>query len=208
MLSVLALGLSVTTHLSAARPYPHRPIVLVCPWAAGGGTDIVSRNVAAHLETQLHVPVNVINATGGKGVTGHSRGLRARPDGYTLTMITLELNMMHWSGLTSLTVADCEPLVSLNEDYAALFVLAGAPWKTLPELEQAIRAYSGPAGGVGHRQWRGLAPGRRWVARCRRALRGRRQLGLLHRRRSIPAGAHRRWTGHGLLQPARSPSTV
>ena len=54
-------------------------------------------------------------------------------------MITLELNTMHWSGLTSLTVADCAPLVSLNEDYAALYVMADAPWRSLPELEAAIR---------------------------------------------------------------------
>ncbi len=85
------------------------------------------------------MPVNVINATGGKGVTGHSRGLDARPDGYTLQMATLELNMMHWTGLTDLTYKDCIPLMSLNEDYAALFVRTDAPWQTLGELEQAIR---------------------------------------------------------------------
>ncbi|MEZ6113523.1 MAG: tripartite tricarboxylate transporter substrate-binding protein [Pirellulaceae bacterium] len=123
--------------------YPSRPITLVCPWAAGGGTDRVSRQMAAHLETELGVPVNVINATGGKGVTGHSRGLDARPDGYTLSMITLELNMMHWSGLTRLTPDDCIPLMSVNEDYAALFVRGDAPWQTLPELEQAIREQPG-----------------------------------------------------------------
>jgi len=95
--------------------------------------------MAAHLEQELKVPVNVINATGGKGVTGHSRGLDARPDGYTLQMATLELNMMHWTGLTDLTYEDCIPLMSLNEDYAALFVRTDAPWKNLGELEQAIR---------------------------------------------------------------------
>ncbi len=87
--------------------YPSRPITLICPWAAGGGTDRVSRQVAAHLEQDLGVPVSVVNAVGGKGVTGHSRGLSARPDGYTLTMATLELNMLHWSGLTDLTHKDC-----------------------------------------------------------------------------------------------------
>jgi tripartite-type tricarboxylate transporter receptor subunit TctC len=98
----------------------------------------VSRTVAAHLEQELGVPVNVVNATGGKGVTGHSRGMTARPDGYTVTMITLELNMMHWIGLTELTIHDCIPLMSLNEDYAAVLVRADAPWQTLGELEEAI----------------------------------------------------------------------
>ena len=61
--------------------YPERPIVLICPWSAGGGTDRVSRQIAAQLERDLGVPVNVVNATGGAGVTGHTRGALARPDG-------------------------------------------------------------------------------------------------------------------------------
>jgi tripartite-type tricarboxylate transporter receptor subunit TctC len=118
--------------------FPSRPILLVCPWAQGGGTDRVSRTVAAHLEQELGVPVNVINATGGKGVTGHNRGLTARPDGYTLTTITLELNMMHWIGLTELSIRDCVPLMSLNEDYGALIVPNDSPWSSLQDLEEAI----------------------------------------------------------------------
>ncbi len=129
--------------------YPNRPITLVCPWAAGGGTDRVSRQMAAYLERELQVPVNVINATGGKGVTGHSRGLLARGDGYTLTMATLELNMMHWSGLTHLSYDDCIPIMSVNEDYAALFVAADAPWETLADLESAIRSDPGSLKGSG-----------------------------------------------------------
>jgi len=123
--------------------YPNRPITIVCPWGAGGGTDRVSQQVAVHFEKELGVPVSVINATGGKGVTGHSRGLLARPDGYTIAMITLELNMMHWSGLTDLTYDDCIPLMSLNEDYAALFVRNDAPWESLSELEAEIRKNPG-----------------------------------------------------------------
>ena len=47
--------------------YPSGPIVLVCPWSAGGGTDQTSRQAAALLERELGVPVNVVNATGGAG---------------------------------------------------------------------------------------------------------------------------------------------
>ena len=119
--------------------YPARPITIVCPWAAGGGTDRVSRQMAMHLEQELGVPVSVVNAIGGKGVTGHNRGLTARPDGYTLTMMTFELNTMHWIGLTELTYHDCEPLLSVNEDYAALLLRNDAPWQTLEELEAEVR---------------------------------------------------------------------
>jgi tripartite-type tricarboxylate transporter receptor subunit TctC len=123
--------------------YPNRPITLVCPWAAGGGTDRVSRQMAFYLEEELGQPVNVINATGGQGVTGHSRGLQAKPDGYTLSMMTLELSMLHWRGLTSLDWTDCAPLMSLNEDPAALFVRGDSEWKTAAELEESVLAKPG-----------------------------------------------------------------
>ncbi len=119
--------------------YPSRPIVLICPWAAGGGTDRVSRQVAVLLEQEIGVPVNVINATGGSGVTGHTRGALARPDGYTMTMITVELNMLHWRGLTNISYHQFQPLLQLNRDDAALFVRADAPWSSLADLERAIR---------------------------------------------------------------------
>lgn len=123
--------------------YPDRPITLICPWSAGGGTDRVSRQVAAQLEAQLGVPVNVINATGGSGVTGHTRGARARPDGYTLTMVTVELNMLHWRGLTSVTYRDFTPLQLLNRDSAAIFVGRDSPYQSLDDLQAAIAAEPG-----------------------------------------------------------------
>lgn len=124
---------------SSRSPYPSRPIVLICPWSPGGGTDNVSRQIAAQLERVLGVPVNVVNATGGGGVTGHTRGALARPDGYTLTMATVELNMLHWRGLTEVSYHDFEPLVLLNRDDAALFVRQDAPWHSIAELEATIR---------------------------------------------------------------------
>jgi len=123
--------------------YPNRPITLICPWAAGGGTDTVSRQVAALLERELGVPVNVVNATGGAGVTGHTRGALARPDGYTLMMMTVEIHMLHHRGLTNISHADFEPVALLNADATALFVPVDSPWQSLGQLEEAIRAAPG-----------------------------------------------------------------
>lgn len=123
--------------------FPSRPITLICPWSAGGGTDRVARQIAAQLERRLGVPVNVVNATGGGGVTGHTRGAQARPDGYTITMITAELTMLHWRGLTNITYEDFEPLALVNQDNAALFVRADAPWSSLEELAKDIRKRPG-----------------------------------------------------------------
>jgi hypothetical protein len=103
--------------------------------------------MAALLEAEIGVRVNVVNATGGQGVTGHSRGARARPDGYTLTMMTVELNMLHWRGLTTVTPGSFAPLVLFNRDPAAVFVRADAPWRTLAELERFVRSLARPARG-------------------------------------------------------------
>ncbi len=127
----------------ATEGYPNGPIVLVCPWSAGGGTDRTSRQVATLLEQELGVPVNVVNATGGAGVTGHTRGALARPDGYTITMVTVEINMLHWRGLTNISYSDYEPVGLLNRDATAVFVRQDAPWKELAELEDAILANPG-----------------------------------------------------------------
>lgn len=153
----LAVGLALLAGCSGSDQYPDRPIILVCPWSAGGGTDTVSRTVAALLERDLGVPVNVINATGGSGVTGHTRGSLAPPDGYTMTMITVELNMLHWRGLTNIGPDDFRPLMLLNRDAAALFVLDDAPWQSLEELRaevarrpRGLRASGTAQGGIWH----------------------------------------------------------
>jgi len=128
---------------SSRGEYPTKPIVLICPWSPGGGTDRVSRQIAVQLQRELDVPVNVVNATGGGGVTGHTRGAVARPDGYTLMMATVELNMLHWRGLTEISHRDFEPLALLNRDDSAILVRQDAPWQSITELESEIRRRPG-----------------------------------------------------------------
>lgn len=139
------------------RAFPDRPVVLVCPWAAGGGTDRVARQLAVGLERELGVPVNVVNVTGASGVNGHTRGALARPDGYTMTLMTAELNMLHWRGLTSIDPHHFRPVALVNRDPAALFVRKDAPWRTLADLNEhvrrnprALRASGTALGGIWH----------------------------------------------------------
>lgn len=77
-------------------------------------------------------------------MTGHTRGSQARSDGYTMTLVTAELAMLHWRGLTNITYEDFRPLALVNRDNAALFVRADAPWTSLDGLQNAIREQSGP----------------------------------------------------------------
>ena len=123
--------------------FPNGPILLVCPWAAGGGSDRVARQLATLLEQDLGVPVNVVNVTGGDGVTGHSRGALARADGYTMTLVTIEITTLHWRQMTSISPRDFAPIALVNRDPAAIFVRSDASWRTARDLEQAIRSAPG-----------------------------------------------------------------
>src|SRR5690349_22771690 len=83
---------------NAKADFPERPITLIVPWAAGGGTDAVARQMALMLEREFKQPVNVVNRTGGSGVVGHQAIATAAPDGYTFGLIdrkSTRLNSSH-----------------------------------------------------------------------------------------------------------------
>lgn len=141
--AAIVVGVLALAGCRSAASFPDGPILLVCPWSAGGGSDRVARHIATLLEQDLDVPVNVVNVTGGDGVTGHSRGALARPDGYTMTLITVEITTLHWRQMTSISPGDFTPIGLVNRDAAAIFVRGDAPWKTARDLEQAIRSAPG-----------------------------------------------------------------
>lgn len=142
--TLAAIGAALTVGAWAqADNYPTRPITLIVPWGAGGGTDATARIIAALLEKELGQPVNVVNRTGGNGVVGHSAIATAAPDGYTLGMITVEISMMHWAGLTQLSPRDYTPLALMNLDPAGVTVRADSSYKNLDDLVKAIRANPG-----------------------------------------------------------------
>lgn len=90
---VLTVGLMVvagTMSLPALGQddYPNRPITIIVPYGAGGGVSINARALAPHLAEALGQEVTVENRTGAGGVTGHTIGATAEPDGYTLTMVS------------------------------------------------------------------------------------------------------------------------
>jgi tripartite-type tricarboxylate transporter receptor subunit TctC len=128
---------------SAQPKYPSRPVQLIVPWAAGGGTDRIARMVATLLEKELGQPVTVVNRTGGSGAVGHTAGSTAATDGHTITMVTVELTMMHWMGLAQVTYKDYTPVALLNVDAAGVQVAANAEWKTLKQLLDYVKANPG-----------------------------------------------------------------
>ena len=159
--AVALCGLAFAAAASAA--YPERPITFIVPWGAGGGTDGTARYFAAMMEKELGQPVNVVNRTGGSGVVGHSAIAQAPADGYTLGMITVEITMMHWQGLTELGPGSYTPLALVNSDPAGFTVRADSPYKSVKEALDAAKANPGKLkasgtgqGGIWHLALAGL----------------------------------------------------
>lgn len=152
-LSARLAGLAIAALALVTSPshaeYPERPITLIVPWGAGGGTDATGRMIGNLLQKELGQPVNVVNRTGGSGVVGHSAIATADPDGYTIGVVTVEIGMMHWAGLTELTGADYTPIALYNFDPAGLQVRADSPWKTAQDLIDAVKANPGQHKGSG-----------------------------------------------------------
>jgi tripartite-type tricarboxylate transporter receptor subunit TctC len=135
--------IAVSLPVFAQAKYPSRPISFICPWGAGGGTDRVARMLAVLLEKDLGQPVTVVNRTGGGGAVGHTAGTTAAPDGYTMTIVTVEITMMHWMGLAKVMYSDFKPVALINFDPAGVNVRADAPWKTVKELLDYAKANPG-----------------------------------------------------------------
>lgn len=122
---------------------PTRAVTYIVPWSPGGGTDSNSRMLASLLSRDFGVPFNVVNKTGGNGVTGHSALSRANPDGYTIGAATVEITTMHWVGLTKLTYKDITPIALVDIAPAGVTVRKGSPFKTLGELMAYAKAHPG-----------------------------------------------------------------
>src|SRR2546430_15149912 len=78
-LAAAALALLGFVPSAAFGAYPERPITLIVPWGAGGGTDGTARIIGVLLAKELRQPINVATRTGGRGVVGHSPTPPAAP---------------------------------------------------------------------------------------------------------------------------------
>jgi tripartite-type tricarboxylate transporter receptor subunit TctC len=87
LLGLLLVVCLVAPTLAMDKPkgFPKRPITIIVPYGAGGGSDQLTRAMAGSLEKVIEEPISVVNKPGGGGVAGLSDFFMAPADGYTLT---------------------------------------------------------------------------------------------------------------------------
>jgi tripartite-type tricarboxylate transporter receptor subunit TctC len=127
---------------AASAAWPERPVTIIVPAGAGGGTDGTARLLAKQLQDELKQPFNVVNNGQGGGIVGHTQISTARPDGYTLGIV---YNYYQWKmmGQADINHTMFTPIAMYNVDPAALLVNVNSPFKTGKEALDAIKAEPG-----------------------------------------------------------------
>ncbi len=140
LVGVVAIVASVFA-APAMAAFPEKPITVICPWAPGGGTDVLLRALSKEAEKFLGQSITVVNQTGGGGAIGHNAIRAAKPDGYTVGMITFELNSLPPQGLVPFTYKNFDPMMRINSDPAALTVRKDAPYNTVRGFVDYAKAH-------------------------------------------------------------------
>jgi len=128
----------------AADNYPERPITLIVPYAPGGTTDVLGRALGDALSRTLGESVVVENRPGANGTMGVMNLKRAKPDGYTLSMIPLGVFRQPYIQSVNYDPSKDLTYVSMVGGYNyAIAVKADAPWQSIQELVEYTRENPG-----------------------------------------------------------------
>jgi tripartite-type tricarboxylate transporter receptor subunit TctC len=143
---------------AAAQQYPAKPVKVIVAFPPGGGNDFIARFIAARLSASLGQQFIVENRPGAGGTLGVEQGLKAPPDGYTLTLISNSYTVN--PSLYKIRfdpLADMTPLIQISQGPYLVVVHPSLAVKSLGELIALARARpddinfaSSGQGSVGH----------------------------------------------------------
>ena len=142
LLLAAALGLQAAAP-AIADPYPSKPVEMIVPWPAGGGTDVIARVYAEAARAHFAQPILIVNRPGAIGSIGFSEAAAAKADGYKVVMATPELLIAPYLGIGRASYESFIPIARINADPASITVKADAPWKTVDEFLAHARANAG-----------------------------------------------------------------
>ena len=136
--SVAALGLP---GLAQAQAFPSRPIKYICPWPAGGSTDVVMRAIAESAGRALGTTVVIENKPGAGGMMAPNELVNAKPDGYTLAQLPHGVfRIPHMQKTQFDTLKDFTWIACLTGYTFGLVVPAASPIQNIKDYVDFARA--------------------------------------------------------------------
>jgi tripartite-type tricarboxylate transporter receptor subunit TctC len=139
-------GVAALSARAAADDYPQHAVTFICPFPAGGGTDILTRMLAQELQDKLKQPFIVENRTGAGTQIAAAAVAKSAPDGYTLLLApvaTLAIGPSVYKSLPYDTVTDFAPVGLVGSAEFALVANPSLDAATLPALTALIRSRPG-----------------------------------------------------------------
>lgn len=153
--AVLAAVTFGITAIASAASFPSRPITIIAPASAGGGTDLTARELGQAASKYLGVSVIVKDMPGAGNAIGINAGYRAKPDGYTLVLGQVETVLDPLMGRGPWNPEKFTPIMGVDRASSALTVNAKSPWKTAKQFVEYAQAHPGVKVG-------GTSPGTIW----------------------------------------------
>lgn len=142
---LLAAALPLLSVARAAETYPSRPIRLIVPFVAGGGTDLLARLVAPRFSEALGQQVVVDNRGGAGNNIGTDLALKAQPDGYTLLLVNPAnaINATLYTKLPFDFLRDYAPVAGIIRVPNVMEVTNSLPVKTVAEFINHVKSHPG-----------------------------------------------------------------
>ena len=126
---------------ASAQTFPAKPIRLICPWPAGGSTDAVMRALAERAGKVLGGSVVIENKPGASGMLGPNELVRAAPDGYTLSQLTIGVaRLPHMQKMQFDPLKDFTYIACLTGYTFGIVVRADSPIKSIKDLVDFAKA--------------------------------------------------------------------
>ena len=134
LLFFVTCGLAFFSSVSFSASYPQKAITLVVPFAAGGGTDSIARDLAKNLSESLGQSVIVDNRGGGGGAIGAQFVAKSEPDGHTLLFVT--------STFITHAATESTPTYDVERDFVPISLLGRGPLMIVANKELGLKTVS------------------------------------------------------------------
>ncbi len=145
LFAAIAAALFATGALAQNAPFPSKPVRIVVPYAPGGGTDIISRQIAQKLTESWGQNVFVENRPGANGITGTDVVLKSPPDGHNLVVVVAAhvINPSLQAKMPYDPVADVAPVTLIARSPWVIVAIPALPARTLGEFVAYAKANPG-----------------------------------------------------------------